>query len=81
MLARRNRDLLPQKTEPTLGTGQISLGAGRVAGGFPLQRRAALRPLNEPSRQSPFIILPRHDVVGAGRGEQGEPDIEFRSVN
>jgi len=41
-------------TRRTLGTGQISLGAGRVAGRFPLQRRAALRPLGgkHPRRQA-----------------------------
>jgi hypothetical protein len=39
-------------TRRTLGTGQM--GAGRVAGGFPLQRRAALRPLGgkHPRRQA-----------------------------
>jgi hypothetical protein len=27
------------------------------------------------------MILARHDVVGAGRGEQGEPGVEFRPVD
>ncbi len=42
---------------------------------------ARLSQKTSPAGKPAFVILARDDVVGAGRGEQGEPGVEFRRVD